>query len=72
MCCMLTASVWSMGRVAIGQEEEKRKTHSSLHMGRLGYGELPTRAVQRGPVSPTVQRTSMQASLALCRLTRFG
>ncbi len=54
-----------MGRVSIGQEEEggkKRKTHSSLHMGRLSYGELPTRAVQRGPVSPAVQMTSMQAS----------
>lgn len=49
----------------LDRKGKKRKTHSSLHMGRLSYGELPTRAVQRGLVSPTVQRTSMQASLSL-------
>lgn len=68
-CRLLTASVWYIGRVSIGQEEwgEKRKTNSGLHMGRLSYGVLPTRAVQWGPVSPMVQVTSMQAFLC-CHL----
>lgn len=34
-------------------------------MGRLSYGGPPTRAVQSGPVSPSVQMTSTQASLSL-------
>lgn len=31
---------------------------------RLSYGELPTRAVQRGPISPLVPQPSMQSSLS--------
>lgn len=64
-CSLLTASVCSMGRISNGQEEEGKK-HYSLHMARLSYGELPTRAVQRGVISPTVQTNSMKVSLSTC------
>ncbi len=49
---------------------KKRKTHSTLHMGRLSYREPPTRAVQRGPVSPAVQMTNRQASLSATRASQ--
>lgn len=71
-CWLHQSGAWE----GFGQEEEKkRKTHSSLHMGRLSYGELPTRAVQRGACftySPKNQHAGFSLSLSLCRLTRFG
>lgn len=56
----MTASVCSMGRRSIGQEEEKRETHSSVHMGSVRSTELPTRAVQTRRVPPAVKVTGMQ------------
>ncbi|KAK5914963.1 hypothetical protein CesoFtcFv8_000599 [Champsocephalus esox] len=55
-----------MGRLSIGQAEEKRETHSSVHMGSVRSTELPTRAVQTRRVPPAVKVTGMQ----LLTLTR--
>lgn len=55
--------------------EKKRKTHSCLHMGRLSYGALPTRAVhwELTAVSPVVQVSSMQGFLSpLALASRVG
>lgn len=45
---------------------KKRKTHSCLHMGRLRYGALPTRAAhwELTAVPPVVPVSSMQALLS--------